>query len=82
MGLSRIFCRRELFERRIAVLEAAGRPLDMRELAQAGANAKGLDGDDRVLKALALSIVNIMVKQARRGQVANAGRRLGVRVWI
>ncbi len=82
MGLSRLFKRNELFRLCKEALEAAGRPLDTRELARAVAIAKGLDGDDRVLrKALALSIVNIMARQERRGQVWDAGRRGGVRVW-
>ena len=63
-------------------LAAVGQPLDTRELARAVAEAKGLDGQDRVLrKALALSIVNVMARQAKRGMVFAVGKRRGVRIW-
>jgi hypothetical protein len=65
-----------------SALEIAGTPLDTRELARAVAQMKGLDGRERVLrKALALSIVNIMARQAKRGAINNAGMRRGVRIW-
>lgn len=82
MGLARMFRRGELLALCKKVLEAAGTPLDTRKLSQAIAEAKGLDGQDRVLrKALALSIVTLMARQAKRGAVMNAGKQCGVRLW-
>jgi hypothetical protein len=44
--------------------------------------AKGMNDGDAVLrKALAWSIINVMRAQHRRGKVADAGKRRGVRVW-
>ncbi len=82
MGLSRLFRRGELFAICRAALEDAGQPLDTRELSKAVAIAKGLDEQDRVLrKALALAIVNVMARQAKRGVIDGAERRRGVRIW-
>jgi hypothetical protein len=82
MGLSRMFRRGELFQLCKGALEAAGSPLDTRELAKAVAEAKDLDGQDRVLrKAIALSIVNVMARQAKRGMIVAVGRQRGVRIW-
>jgi hypothetical protein len=79
MGLARMFRPVQLCK---AALEAAGIPLNTRELATVVAEAKGLDGQDRVLrKALALSIVNVMTRQAKRGVVVTTGTRCGVRIW-
>lgn len=82
MGIARMFRRGELFGLCKGALSAAGKPLDTREIAQAVAVAKGLDGQDRVLgKALALSIVSIMARQANRGTIFAVGKRHGVRIW-
>jgi hypothetical protein len=61
-GLSRMFRRAELFALCSAALEAAGRPIDTRELAKAVAEAKGLDGQEE--KCWHLPIVSVMARQA------------------
>lgn len=82
MSIARMFARGEIFKLCVAALQAANEPQDTRQLARAVANAKGLDADDRVIrKALALSIVNVLTKQARRGAVVVVERRGGVKVW-
>jgi hypothetical protein len=82
MSIARMFKRGELFAMCKDAIEAAGEAQDTRQLARAVAQAKGLDAGDRVIrKALALSIVNVMTRQAKRGAVAVTGRRSGVKVW-
>lgn len=82
MGLARLFEYGEVFALCRQALEAAGKPLDTRELARAVAAAKGLDGEDKVLRqALALSIVNALTRQEKRGAVRREGKRAGVVVW-
>lgn len=82
MTLSRMFKRGEIFAICKQAIEATGKPLDTRELARAVAVAKGMDGDDRVLrKALALSVVTVLGMRAKRGQIGAAGKRAGVRLW-
>lgn len=82
MGLARIFKYGEVFQLcRVALAEAPD-CMDTRELAYAVAKAKGLDYEDRVLlSSLALSIVNALRRQERRGGVRGLGKRKGVRVW-
>lgn len=82
MSIARMFKRGELFAMCKAAIEAAGEAQDTRQLARAIAQAKGLDADDRVIrKALALSIVNVLTRQAKRGAVVVPGRRGGVMLW-
>lgn len=82
MSLIRVFRRGEIFEICKAALAQAPDCMDTRELALAVLRAKGMDESDAVLrKALAWSIINVMRAQFRRGKVADAGKRRGVRMW-
>lgn len=82
MSLTRLFRRGEVFRLATAALEAAGRPLDTRELALAIGEAKGLDIGDKVIrKALATNIINTLTQRARRGQLRKTGHRNGVALW-
>lgn len=83
MSIIRVFKRGEIFAICKAALVEAPEGLDTRELALAVLRAKGMDEGDAVLrKALAWSIINIMRMQHRRGKIAEAGKRRGVRVWV
>ena len=56
--------------------------LDTRELAQRIMAAKGLDtGDKELARSAAHRIVQALTKQEKRGKIASAGKRAGVRVW-
>ncbi|WP_339831189.1 hypothetical protein [uncultured Parvibaculum sp.] len=56
--------------------------LDTRELAHRVMTAKGLDTGDKVLsRSLCLRIVQALRMQEKRGKIAGAGKRKGVRVW-
>jgi hypothetical protein len=82
MNLIRVFQRGEIFAICKAALAQAPVGMDTRELALAVLTAKGMDNQDAVLrKAVAYSIINVMRQQFRRGNVVDAGRRRGVRVW-
>lgn len=82
MNLVRVFRRGEIFSICKAALAQAPSGMDTRELALAVLRAKEMDEGDAVLrKALAWSIINIMRVEHRRGKVADAGMRRGVRVW-
>ncbi len=82
MSIIRVFRRGEIFAICKIALAQAPAGMDTRELALEVLRAKGMDEDDAVLrKALAWSIINVMRAQHRRGKIADAGRRLGVRVW-
>jgi hypothetical protein len=81
-NLVRVFRRGEIFAICKAALAQAPAGMDTRELALAVLRAKEMDEGDAVLrKALAWSIINVMRVEHRRGKVADAGRRRGVRVW-
>lgn len=81
-SLGRLFKRGEVFRLALEALEAAGKPLDTRELAAAIAEAKGLDAGDKVLrKAIAYNIVCTLTMRAKRGQIVKGGKRRGVVVW-
>ncbi len=81
-NLVRVFRRGEIFSICKAALAQAQAGMDTRELALAVLRAKEMDEGDAVLrKALAWSIINVMRVEHRRGKVADAGRRRGVRVW-
>jgi len=81
MSLSRLFRRGELFKMARAAIEAAGKPLDTRELALAIGQAKGLDVGDKVIrKSLATNIINTLRLRARGGQLT-MGKRSGVAIW-
>lgn len=81
MSLSRLFRRGELYKLALAALEAAGKPLDTRELALAIGQAKGLDVGDKVIRrSLATNIINTLRLRARGGKLAME-KRNGVAVW-
>lgn len=81
-NLVRVFRRGEIFTICKAALAQAPAGMDTRELALAVLRAKEMDEGDAVLrKALAWSIINVMRVEHRRGNVVDAGRRRGVRVW-
>jgi hypothetical protein len=81
-NLVRVFRRGEIFAICKAALAQAPAGMDTRQLALAVLRAKDMDEGDVVLrKALAWSIINVMRVQCRRGNVADAGKRKGVRVW-
>lgn len=81
-NLVRVFRRGEIFAICKGALAQAPAGMDTRELALAVLRAKEMDEGDVVLrKALAWSIINIMRTQYRRGNVADAGKRHGVRMW-
>jgi hypothetical protein len=82
MSIIRVFRRGEIFALSRAALAQAPTGMDTRELALAVLRAKGMDAQDAVLrKAVAYSIINVMRQQFRRGNVADVGKRCGVRVW-
>ena len=82
VSIVRLFKRREMFGICREALTQAPGGLDTRELALAVIRAKGLDEADAVMrKAVALSIINVMYGQTKRGKVASGGKRRGVRVW-
>lgn len=82
MALNRVLKRGEVAKICLAALAEAKDGMDTRELAIAVIRAKGMDERDAVLrKAVALKIVSTLGMRAKRGQVASAGRRKGVRVW-
>jgi hypothetical protein len=82
MSLTRLFRRGEVFRLATAALEAAGKPLDTRELALVIGEAKGLDIGDKVIrKALASNIINTLTQRAKRGHLIRNGYRNGVAVW-
>jgi hypothetical protein len=82
MVLNRVLKRGEVAKICQAALAEAPDGLDTRELAIAVIRAKGLDERDAVLrKSIALKVVSILAARERRGQVAGAGKRKGVRVW-
>ena len=80
-SIGRLWKRGEMVRVCRAALEAEG-PLDTRELALRVLRAKGLDEGDAVLrKSVAFRIVQALGIAAKRGTVASAGKRKGVRVW-
>jgi hypothetical protein len=82
MGVQRLFKRGEIWNVIAPALAKAPDGLDTRELTQVVVAAKGLDPDDRVFRAsLNLSILHILRMRHRRGQVADGGKRKGVRIW-
>lgn len=82
MALNRILKRGEVARICLAALAEAQAGLDTRELAIAVIRAKGMDERDAVLrKSVALKVVTVLAGRERRGQVANAGRRKGIRIW-
>src|ERR1700730_17839724 len=82
MSIVRVFKRGEIFAICKVALAQAPAGMDTRELALAVLRAKEMDEGDGVLrKALAWSIFNVMRVQHRRGNIADAGKRKGVRVW-
>ncbi len=82
MSIIRVFRRGEIFSICKEALAQAPAGMDTRELALAGLRAKGMDEGDAVLrKAVAYSIINVMGQQFRRGNITDAGKRNGVRVW-
>jgi hypothetical protein len=82
MGVHRLFKRGEIWRVAHAALINAPDGLDTRELAALVIQAKGLDPNDKIFRnTVALSVVHILRMRHKRGQVADAGKRKGVRVW-
>lgn len=82
MSIIRVFRRGEIFAICREALAQAPAGMDTRELALAVLRTKGMDEGDAVLRqTVAYSIINVMRQQFRRGNVADAGKRKGVRVW-
>lgn len=82
MSLSRLFKRGEAFKVACEALQAAGKPLDTRELARALAVHKGLDPEDRVLcKALVANVIHTLTHREKRGHIRRDGKRDGVVLW-
>jgi hypothetical protein len=81
VDLHRLFKRGEVVSICKAALAREGE-LDTRQLAQRVMTAKGLDTGDKVLaRSLSLRIVQALRMQEKRGKIAGAGKRGGVRVW-
>jgi len=82
MSIIRVFRRGEIFAICKIALAQAPAGMDTRDLALAVLRVKGMDTQDAVLrKAVAYSIINVMRQQFRRGNIADSGKRKGVRVW-
>ena len=82
LSIVRMFKRCEIFTLCKAALADAPEGLDTRELALAAIRAKGMDERDSVLRrAINYRIIQVMLRQEMRGQIAGAGKRKGVRVW-
>jgi len=82
MSIGRMFKRGEAFKLVCEAIEAAGKPLDTRELAEALLEAKGFDSNDRVMrKAVAYNIIHTLKMRAKRGQIQIVEKRKGVMVW-
>lgn len=80
--VTRLFRRGELVRICKEALAAVPEGLDTRELALVIIRAKGLDEADAVLRrAIAYRIVQLLALQCRSGQIGDAGKRKGVRVW-
>jgi hypothetical protein len=83
MGLFRLFKRGECFKLCQKALEAAPEGLDTRELAIHCIKAKGMDTGDKVLRnAVCKLLVKLLTLREKRGQIAGAGKRKGVRLWV
>ena len=81
VDIHRIWKRGQLMEMCKGFLKAEG-PLCTRALAERAMKASGLDASDKVLgKAVAWKIVQAMRAQHLRGQIADAGKIKGARVW-
>lgn len=80
VDLHRVFARGEVMK--LAKAALAGGPLDTREIAQRVLAVKRFDASDTVLvKGVTFKLVQALRMQHKRGQIADAGRRKGVRVW-
>ena len=81
MDIGRLFRPREIGKLCHAAL-AEESPLDTRELAVRVIRMKGMDENDKVLRSsVAHRVVQALSMQLKRGQIASAGKRDGVRVW-
>lgn len=79
-GLYPVFKRGEAYRICQAALAEAPEGLDTRELALVVIRAKSMDESDTVLrKAIGFRIVQAMRMQEKRGCIAGAGKRKGVR---
>jgi hypothetical protein len=82
LSIVRMFKRGELFTLCNAALAEAMGGLDTRELTLVVIRARGMDEADSVLrKAIGYRVVQTMLRQEMRGQVAGAGKRKGARIW-
>ena len=83
MNLNRLLSRGEMVEAAKAALQASGRPMTTREIAEAFIRAKGWDEADVSLRqAVTYRLVQALTRAVRRKVLADAGRRArGVRVW-
>jgi hypothetical protein len=78
---SRLFKRGELVRLARGFLAEKG-PLDTRQLALMAIKAKGMNGDDMVLRwSVAFRLVQALRLRARRGLVVGNQKQNGVRVW-
>jgi hypothetical protein len=76
-----MFAHRELMDICKQALADHG-PMDTRELARHILKAKNLNEGDKVLaKAICCKIVHPLTQLWRRGKLATAGKRRGVRIW-
>jgi hypothetical protein len=56
--------------------------MDTREIARFAMEAKGLDtGDKALAKAVGYRLIQALRMQHKRGKIADAGKRGGVRIW-
>ena len=81
-GAAKAMKRTEMFSLCKAALEAAGKPLDTRELASHVIDARGWNPDDRRLRiTVAHRVTTMLARYHRLGKVRNEGLRDGVTLW-
>jgi hypothetical protein len=81
VDISRIWRRGEIVTAAWLLLEAEG-PLDTREIARRLVKMKGMDETDAVpCQSVGYRIVQALSVAAKRGTIADAGRRKNVRLW-
>ncbi len=83
INLNRLLTRGEMVEAAKAALQASGRPMNTREIAEAFIRSKGWDEADKGLRqAVTYRLVQALTRAVRRKVLADAGRQArGVRVW-
>jgi hypothetical protein len=82
LSVRRVFGRGEMQRYCLEALEAAGHPLDTRELAEYAIRSKGMDADDVAIRKKVIGSVQQAMKTARRYRRARSlARRRGVIVW-